>query len=175
VERSLVACPGVLDVAVLAQGESQDRRLVAFVVFEGRVTVPELRRYAVERLPDYQVPAEFVKIPEIPATPHGKRDSAALLAHLADLNRKRSDYVAPRTDSERYLTRLWEEMLGTERISVTDDFFELGGNSMLAFRMSRRIARDQESEITLEDVLGNTVLVEMALAADAAQPKGQMK
>ncbi|MFE4613671.1 non-ribosomal peptide synthetase [Streptomyces niveus] len=173
VERSLVSYAGVLDAAVLPQGEGQDKRLVAFVVLQGRTTMPEVRAYAEETAPDYQVPSEFVQVPEIQSTPHGKRDTAALLALLADRDRRRTDYVAPRTDSERYLAEVWEELLGTERISVTDDFFELGGNSMLAFRMSRRISRDRAREISLEDVLGNTVLTDMALAVGASQGKGQ--
>ncbi|MFF3617862.1 non-ribosomal peptide synthetase [Streptomyces sp. NPDC002467] len=173
VERSLLACSGVLDVAVLPQGEGQDKRLVAFVVPQGRTTMPEVRAYAEATIPDYQVPSEFVQVPEIQSTAHGKRDTAALLELLGDRDRRRSDYVAPRTDSERYLTKVWEELLGTERISVNDDFFELGGNSMLAFRMSRRINRDQAAGIGLEDVLGNTVLCDMALALDASRSKGE--
>ncbi|MER7637929.1 non-ribosomal peptide synthetase [Streptomyces sp. NPDC126522] len=174
VERALLACSGVLDAAVLPQGEGQDKRLVAFVVSQGRTTMPEVRAYAESTIPDYQVPSEFVQVPEIQSTPHGKRDTAALLELLGDRDRRRSDYVAPRTDSEHYLTKVWEELLGTERISVDDDFFELGGNSMLAFRMSRRISRDQAAGIGLEDVLGNTVLADMALALDASQSKEQV-
>lgn len=171
VERSLMACPGVLDAAVIAHGADEDRRLVAFVVLAGP-TLPQLRAYAEERLPDYQVPAELVQVREIPASPHGKRDTKALLASLADRERGRGDYRPPRTDTERYLARIWEELLGVERISATDDFFTIGGNSMLAYRMSRRIAQDRAREVTLETVLENTILTDMALVVEAAAPKG---
>lgn len=175
VERSLITCTGVLDAAVLPQGDGHDKRLVAFLVLQGGLTIPEVRTYAQATLPDYQVPAEFIEVPEIQATPHGKRDTAALLVHLADRDRRRTDYVAPRTDNELYLASVWEELLGIERISVHDDFFELGGNSMLSFRMSRRINRDRGTRVGLEDVLGNTVLTDMALAVDASQTKEQGK
>ncbi|WP_433607224.1 non-ribosomal peptide synthetase [Dactylosporangium sp. CA-139114] len=173
VERSLMARAGVVDAAVLPQGEGQDRRLVAFVVLCGELTLPELRGHAEEHLPDYQVPAEFVQVEEIPATPHGKRDAAALLTLLADRDRNRTDYVAPHTDSERYLARAWQELLGAEWISTGDDFFAMGGNSMLAFRLSRRVARELAPGITLEEVLKNTVMRDMALAVDAALGKAE--
>ncbi|MGH3761078.1 non-ribosomal peptide synthetase [Actinophytocola sp.] len=172
VERSLMACPDVLDATVLPQGSDEDRRLVAFLVLATGGTLPTVREYAEERLPDYQVPAELVQVREIPSTPHGKRDTAALLTGLADRERGRGDRVPPRTDTERYLVRVWEELLGTEQISATDDFFTVGGNSMLAFRMSRRITRDRAPELTLEAVLENTVLADMALIVDAATRKG---
>ena len=145
---------------------------MAFVVLGPGRTLPELRAYAEERLPDYQVPAEFVQVKEIPATPHGKRDTEELLAGLADRKRGRGDYVAPRTDMERYLAQMWEELLGTEWISATDDFFRLGGNSMLAYRMSRRIARERAPGPTLEAVLENTVLADLASIVDAATTGG---
>ncbi|GAA4834665.1 non-ribosomal peptide synthetase [Kitasatospora terrestris] len=172
VERSLIAHPGVLDAAVLPQGSDQDKRLVAFVVLQGRTTVPQVRAHAQATMPDYQVPSEFLNVPEIQATPHGKRDTAALLDLLADRGRRRSGYTAPATDTERYLAGVWEELLGTERIGTDDDFFELGGNSMLAFRLSRRIARDNGAFVTLESILSNTVLTDMAAATDAAPRKG---
>jgi amino acid adenylation domain-containing protein len=171
VERALISHPGILDAAVLPQGEGEDKRLVAFVVLQGQTTVSDVRSYALETLPDYQVPAELVRVQEIQATPHGKRDTEALLVLLADTDRRRSSYLAPRTDAERLLVRIWEELLGTERISVTDDFFEMGGNSMLAFRLSRRINRDLKADIGLEEVLANTVLADMALTADATRAK----
>lgn len=171
VDRSLLACAGVLDAAVLPQGGGQDRRLVAFVVLGAELTVPELRKHAEAVLPDYQVPAEFVVVPEIPATAHGKRDTEALLSLLADRERQREDYVEPRTPTERYLAELWEVLLGMERVSATDDFLALGGNSMLAFRMSRRIARDLAPDMDMENVLANSVLSELAAAIDTANAR----
>jgi amino acid adenylation domain-containing protein len=168
VDRSLLACRGVLDAAVLPQGGGEDKRLVAFVVLGAETTVPQLREDAEAALPDYQVPAEFVVIPEIPPTAHGKRDTEALLKLLADRDRQRDDYVAPRTDTERYLAGLWEVLLGMERVSRTDDFLALGGNSMLTFRMSRRIARDLAPGMDLEVVLANSMLAELAEAIDTS-------
>ncbi|MGW4213756.1 non-ribosomal peptide synthetase [Lentzea sp. NPDC004789] len=169
VERTLLGCTGVLEVAVLAVGDGQDRRLVAFVV-AGPATGPhEVRAHAERTMPDYQVPAEIVVVPEIPATSHGKRDNARLLGVLADRERRRGTFREPATDSERYLTKLWESLLGMENVGADDDFFALGGHSMLAFRVRKRIQRELGITIGLEDMLEATVLSELASTMDRAR------
>jgi len=107
-------------------------------------------------------------VENIPANSHGKRDRDRLLALLSERDRSREEYVAPRTDSERYLTELWEMLLGIERISVTDDFLRLGGHSMLAFRVRRRIERDHAVKLPVQDMLENTVLADLAVLMDGA-------
>jgi amino acid adenylation domain-containing protein len=167
VERALLAHPLVRDVAVVVVGGGQDCRLVAFVVAEGEGLAPQaLRDFADTTMPDYQVPAEFLLVENIPANSHGKRDRERLLALLRERERSRDTYVAPRTDHERYLTGLWEVLLGIERISVTDDFLRLGGHSMLAFRLRRRIERDFAVKLPVQDVLENTVLADLAELMD---------
>jgi amino acid adenylation domain-containing protein len=167
VEKALLAHEQVRDVAVIVVGEGQDCRLVAFVVPEDEELAPQaLRAYADSTMPDYQVPSELLLVETIPANSHGKRDRDRLLALLGERERSREEYVAPRTDSERYLTRLWETLLGIERISVTDDFLRLGGHSMLAFRVRRRIERDFAVKLPVQAVLENTVLADLAVLMD---------
>lgn len=167
VEKSLLAHEQVRDVAVVVVGSGQDCRLVAFVVAEGEGLAPQaLREYAESTMPDYQVPSELLFVENIPANSHGKRDRDRLLALLGERDRSREEYVAPRTDSERYLTELWEMLLGIERISVTDDFLRLGGHSMLAFRVRRRIERDYAVKLPVQDLLENTVLADLAVLMD---------
>ncbi|MFC8006988.1 non-ribosomal peptide synthetase [Streptomyces olivaceus] len=168
VERTLMGCAGVLEVAVLPVGDGQDRKLVAFVAV-GPATGPhEVRAHAEHTMPDYQVPAEIMVVPEIPATSHGKRDNARLLGVLADRERRRDTFREPATDSERYLTKLWESLLGMENIGADDDFIALGGHSMLAFRVRKRIQRELGITIRLEDILEATVLSELASTMDRA-------
>jgi amino acid adenylation domain-containing protein len=166
VERSLLGREGVLETAVLAVGDGQDRKLVAFVVAAAATGPREVREHAVLTMPDYQVPAEILLVSAIPATSHGKRDDAQLLATLAERDRGRGSFRVPATDSERYLTRLWESLLGMEGVGADDDFFALGGHSMLAFRVRKRIERELRLTVPLEDVLETTVLSELAAAID---------
>jgi acyl carrier protein len=88
-------------------------------------------------LPDYMVPSAFVVLDSLPLSPNGKLDRRALPAPAEVQLRSRS--VAPRTDNERIVAQIWAELLGVEQIGVEDDFFELGGDSILSFRALSRI------------------------------------
>ncbi|WP_216216089.1 amino acid adenylation domain-containing protein [Amycolatopsis aidingensis] len=162
VERILGRHPEVREVAVLVTGEGQDKHLVALVGHYGRVTPRELRDHAVERMPEFMVPSSFVLVDGIPANDHGKRD-VARLRELADEHlRRRDSLVAPGDEIERYLVELWEDLLAVERIGTTDDFFSLGGNSLQAFRVQRRISRELDVQLEPKDVLANSELRALA-------------
>lgn len=158
VERLLGQHPEVRDAAALVTGHGQDSHLVAMVVCYDRVTPRELREFAVERLPEFMVPSSFVLVPGIPANDHGKRDLARLRALADEQLRRRANRVAPDGEIEHYLAGLWEDLLAVERIGATDDFFSLGGNSLLAFRAQRRISRELGVPLESRDVLANSEL-----------------
>nr|WP_280116062.1 non-ribosomal peptide synthetase [Micromonospora orduensis] len=162
VERILGRFPGVHDVAVVVGGQGDGRHLIALVVADEALLIRELRSYASEVMPDYMVPSAFTTISKIPADDHGKRDARELLELAQQELRRRSEAVSPRDDVERYLVEVWEELLGAEKVGVHDDFFALGGNSLLAFRLRRRISSDLSTTITAQEVLTVTVLGELA-------------
>lgn len=168
IERTLRGCPGVHDVAVLAQGEGEDRRLVAFYVAEGLGARPDARGYAEGHLQHYMVPNRFVLIDEIKVTEHGKRDFREL-ANLADAERQRDEaYVAPSTSVERFLAGVWEELLGMEDIGVAEDFFELGGHSLLVFRMQSRIRKKYDVSLDRGEMFDSAVLRDIAGLVEVA-------
>lgn len=162
VERALGRHPQVREVAVLTAGSGTDRHLVALVVPYDEVSLKELRSYAQQAMPDYMVPSSLIKVPEIPANDHGKRDSGRL-AQLLDAHlRHRADHVPPRDETEKYLAELWSELLAVEEIGVHDDFFALGGNSLLAFRMQRRLVRELAVDISAREILATSELGALA-------------
>ncbi|HEY3607343.1 MAG TPA: non-ribosomal peptide synthetase [Pseudonocardiaceae bacterium] len=166
VERGLLRHAEVTDAVVLPHGTGNDRRLVAFVVVDDGLGTAELRARAQRDLPDFMVPSQFVVLPRIPATEHGKRDTAALYELLAAQREREDAYVAPETDTERYLATLWAELLNTERVGRDEDFFGLGGHSLLAFRMHHRVNRELGTSLTFPVVLNNTVLRDLASVLD---------
>ncbi|MFI6067037.1 non-ribosomal peptide synthetase [Micromonospora sp. NPDC051227] len=166
VERALRRHPGVHDAVVLPDGDSQDRRLVAFVVLDGELTMAQLRRDIESQLPDFMVPSQIVTVRKIPASHHGKRDLGALRELLAVERERRNRHAPARTDTERYLVALWEDLLGVEDISRTDDFFQMGGHSMLAFRMQRRIQQDLRTKVPFPVLLSNIRLASLASVVD---------
>ena len=131
----------IRDIAVVAREVSSgDRRLVAYMVATGerRPTDRAVRMTLRTVLPDYMIPSAFVWTDALPLMLSGKVDRAALSAlplRAAAPAGGGDDYVAPETPLEVTLARIWEEVLGVERIGATDDFFERGGHSLLAVRM----------------------------------------
>ncbi|MBW4717722.1 amino acid adenylation domain-containing protein [Saccharothrix sp. SC076] len=131
VEALLRQRPGVRQAVVVARDEP--KRLVAYVVGE----TAGLREHLTATLPDYMVPSAFVALDAFPLTPNGKLDRAALPAPV--VGDAPEDFVAPRTDEERRVAAVWSEVLGVEHVGARDDFFALGGDSILAVRALGRL------------------------------------
>jgi aspartate racemase len=151
IEAALRQHPAVRESAVMAREDAPgDKRLVAYVVGrDGSVpAVGELRNFLKERLPDYMLPSAFVVLEALPLTPNGKVDRRAVPAPDAG-GREMATFVAPRTPLESQLATVWEKVLGHVPIGVRDDFFEIGGHSLLAVRLFRQI----------EEVTGKTLSV----------------
>jgi hypothetical protein len=132
--------PAVREVVVLAREDSPgDKRLVAYVVGppDAELAVSALRAHVKAQVPEYMVPAAFMVLEALPLTPNGKVDRRALPAPDAPL--LDHAYVAPRTPTEASLANVWAEVLGLERVGIHDNFFDFGGNSLLAVRVHSRI------------------------------------
>jgi amino acid adenylation domain-containing protein len=170
VERALNQHPDVHEVAVAGVGETGDVRLVAFVIPAADGLSPgHLRSYLAQRLPGPYVPAEFIVLDAMPLDSHGKRDWAQLREIGLDRSRRRRPYEPPRTETERCLVQLWEELLHVEAIGVHDDFFALGGHSLLAARGRMRIQRDLEIALPPQAVFENSVVEDLAEVIDRAR------
>ncbi|MCK7622568.1 non-ribosomal peptide synthase/polyketide synthase [Streptomyces sp. RS10V-4] len=143
----LAAHPGVADAAVVARtARSGARHLVAYVVGRDGLDTEALRAHARAALPDYLVPTAFVPLPALPLSPNGKVDRAALPAPGDAPDRP--EPVAPRTGAERRTAQVWAEVLGVEDVGVRDDFFALGGDSILSIRLAARLAEVFGTEVT---------------------------
>lgn len=142
IEAQLASHPSIREAAVVAREDSPgDVRLVAYVVAdEGTASIPgELRVFLKEKLPDFMVPASFVFMNALPLTPNGKLDRRGL-PHPDRLTAE-SEVAgsAPQTELERAIAAIWQEMLHLERVSVHDNFFDLGGNSLLMTRVHGKL------------------------------------
>ncbi|HEV2149835.1 MAG TPA: amino acid adenylation domain-containing protein [Longimicrobiaceae bacterium] len=144
IEAALAGHPEVREcVAVAAEVAPGERRLVAYLVGrDGPPPVPELRERLQASLPEYMVPAAFVTLDALPLTPNGKVDRRALPPPEFGRDALRERYVAPRTATEEVLAGIWSEVLGVERVGVYDNFFALGGYSILAVQVASRVQRE---------------------------------
>jgi len=121
-----------------------------------------LRGYLRESLPDYMVPAVFVPIAELPLTPNGKLDRKALPEPEVSQRSAAARYVAPRTETERRLAEIWQKLLRVEKIGLEDNFFEIGGTSLLLVQAHQRMRRELEVEISLVEMFRHPTVGSMA-------------
>ena len=152
VEEVLREHPALAEAAVLARERRPgDLRLVAYVAprHGEQLSIPELRRFLGERLPEYMVPTAFVLLETMPTTPNGKVDRRSLTEPQWEQASGTGEYVAPRTQLEQQLAGVWTEILGVPKVSVNDSFFELGGNSLMAVRLTARIRSEFQVELPL--------------------------
>ena len=167
IEAVLRATAGVRAAAVVLREDGGRKQLVAYVALSGDL-VP-VQAALRSQLPDYMVPAAFVVLPELPMTAHGKLDLAALPepAHADDRER-----VLPRTDVERTLWNIWRAVLRLEDLSVTDDFFAIGGDSLASLTVVARAAASG-LRLAMRDLLEHRSIAGIAahIAASAATPR----
>ncbi|MBW5281365.1 amino acid adenylation domain-containing protein [Burkholderia gladioli] len=174
IEAQLAACEGVREAAVIAREDGgAGARLVAYVVAEpDEALAAALRARLAAVLPDYMVPAAFVRLDALPLTPNGKLDRRALPAPDA-LAFAHQDGEAPRDEREASLAALWSELLGVERIGRHDDFFALGGHSLLAVRLLARISQTFGVTLPLSTVFSATTLARLAEALEAQRGRAE--
>ncbi|WP_394827252.1 amino acid adenylation domain-containing protein [Pendulispora albinea] len=164
IEAQLAAHPGVREAIVLVREDRPgDRRLVAYVAADATVEPEALRRTLKERVPDYMVPSSFVVRGELPHTPHGKIDRGALPAPTIDIER---EATAPATHAEEVLAAVWAALLGRPAVGTRENFFELGGDSILALQVVSR-ARAAGLAITARQIFLHQTVAELAAVAEA--------
>ncbi|MFE0674916.1 amino acid adenylation domain-containing protein [Streptomyces sp. NPDC058867] len=174
IETALRALPGVADTAVVARRDGGTARLVAHVVTpEGRpLDAPALREGLRLTLPEYMVPALYVRHEKLPLTANGKVDRAALTA-VRPTTTGPAAHAAPEGPTERTLAEVFGQVLGAEHVSRTDNFFDLGGDSILALRLVG-MGRLAGLGFTVADVFRARTLADLAAlvteAADAPEP-----
>ncbi|TCO54193.1 non-ribosomal peptide synthase/polyketide synthase [Actinocrispum wychmicini] len=169
VESVVATHPDVASVVVQARTEhSGSKRLVAYAVaVPGRSLSPaDVHRHTAVVLPEYMVPSAVVVLDELPLDPNGKVDRRALPAPAAEPT---SGHVPPQTATERVLADIWAEVLGVDRIGVDDDFFGLGGDSIVAIRVASR-ARRAGLGLMPRDLFHHSTIASLAATATATAP-----
>jgi len=156
--------PAVRTSVVIAREDVRgEKELVAYVVLSpgAKLNAGELRTHLRKRLPDYMVPAEFVAIESVPLTANGKIDRAALPS--SNGNRNSEAYVGPRTAVEEELVRILAPLLKLERVGVNDNFFLLGGHSLLGTQLIARISETFGVDLTLLKLFDHPTVAEMSV------------
>ncbi|HEY2653113.1 MAG TPA: AMP-binding protein, partial [Solirubrobacteraceae bacterium] len=167
IEAALTEHEQVREAVAVVQEGAVGSRLVAYVVprvaprLNGgsngspdqaahRSLVVTLKSWLRARLPDYMVPADIVVLDRLPQTPNGKIDRIALAVPDAARDELESAYVRPRTPLEEVVTAIWAEILNVERVGIDDNFFDIGGHSLLAARLVARVRERLRFEVPLQ-------------------------
>lgn len=129
-----------------AEDQQQSASLLSFVKTKERLNADSLRSYLKDHLPNYMIPASFQFVETFPTLPNGKIDTKALLENYAAKDTEKSAYHAPSSELEKTLTAIWEEVLNQESIGIHNNFFEIGGDSILSIQI---IAKARKAGISL--------------------------
>ncbi|HEX7186070.1 MAG TPA: amino acid adenylation domain-containing protein, partial [Thermoanaerobaculia bacterium] len=178
VEAVLARQPDVKEAAVVARqdvsGAPGEHRLVAYLVPSpdtGTPDLADLRARLARELPEAMIPSVFVPLPSLPLTRHGKVDRRALPAPEPQ-RRDEQGQVAPRTPTEQGLARIWSSLLRVEQIGIHDDFFALGGHSLIATRVTSQIKSLLGVDIALRALFETPTVAALAERIDTLSASG---
>ncbi|NOX38152.1 MAG: amino acid adenylation domain-containing protein [Calditrichaeota bacterium] len=170
IESVLAEHPAVKEAVVqVHRDERGHQRLVAYWIRQSDATEvqsQDLREYLREHLPAYMVPAVFMEMDRFPLTPNGKIDRRALPRPQLGQREAFREYAAPRTPTEEILARIWEDVLGVDNVGAFDNFFDLGGHSLMATQLVSRIRNAFQIEIPIRQVFEAANLAELAQKID---------
>jgi acyl-CoA synthetase (AMP-forming)/AMP-acid ligase II len=139
----------------VGSGEAfHDTRLVAYLVTNQNPppSHSELRSFLHEKLPDYMVPALFVRLDALPLAPNGKVDRRALPVPESWRPESEAEYVAPRTEMQRIIATIWQEILHVEQVGIHDNFFDLGGHSLLMTKVWHTLCTRLHKDLAMLDL-----------------------
>ncbi len=165
IETALRQHPGLREAVVAAwEHRPGEKRLVAYVIPANSASVSnvELRSFLKQRLPDYMVPSGFLVLDELPLTRSGKVDRRALPAPDSGHFDSDSDHAAPRNQTEEVIAEIWADVLGVERVGINDNFFDLGGHSLMAARLISRLRDALRIELPLRRLFEEPTVAELA-------------
>ena len=169
IESVLTEHESVLEAVVIAlEDKGSEKRLVAYVVTPQSASrnVSDLRNHLRSRLPDYMIPSAFVYLDALPLTSHGKIDHRALPAPDAERPALAEAFVEARTPAEKSLASIWAKLLGIDHIGINDNYFELGGDSLLATQLVSQVRNVFEVELPLVELFRHPTLAEMATSIE---------
>jgi acyl carrier protein len=155
IELALSSHPSVRDCVVTVHEDAPSRkRLVAYVVpkQDGMIAAGELKSFLSARLPEYMTPAAFMTLESLPMSPNGKVDRRALPAPAAFRPEMEATYLAPRNEIETMLAAIWQDALRLDKVGVHDNFFDLGGHSLLMVQVHSKMREALKKDIAMVDL-----------------------
>ncbi|MDO3387976.1 phosphopantetheine-binding protein, partial [Gilvimarinus sp. SDUM040013] len=182
IETALMEVPSIDNAVVTSVGDEQHKQLVAYVVlgeqYRNNLDVSEsksstradilsgVKESLLSRLPDYMVPSQYMILSELPLSSNGKIDRKSLPS--IDVDVMKGEYRAPSNEVEKMLCTIWEEVLGVDKVGVNDNFFAIGGDSLLAVKLLNRVNVEFSMSLTLNQLIRCEKLEHMSAIIESA-------
>jgi acyl carrier protein len=175
IEAVLKGQPEIKQAVVIVREDTPgDKRLVAYYTDspigeteKGTIGAEQFRSHLSASLPEYMIPAAYVRLDDMPLTPNGKLDRKALPAPETASYSTRG-YEPPQGEMEMKLAAIWADVLKLDRVGRHDNFFDLGGHSLMAVQVVTRLRQALSVEMTIRDLFAHPELAEMARAIESA-------
>ena len=161
IERILLSNPKVTGSCVIARKDSEGANALVAYLTGNNCNAKDLRGYLQQRMPEYMVPSYFVCLESFPLTANGKVNVKVLPSPEA-LDTISASYVAPRNKVEEHLVKIWQNILGRDRIGIRDNFFEIGGHSLKATRVVSSIYKEMNAKIELRNIFKSPTIEQIA-------------
>ncbi|WP_459209776.1 amino acid adenylation domain-containing protein [Aquimarina rhabdastrellae] len=151
IERVLVEHPNIQDAIVIVHTKETEKRICAYFIGENPEEISELKEYMSRYLPHYMIPLYFINLSAFPLTSNGKVDKKSLPNPIELGLSDTKEYIAPENKIQSILAEIWEEILGVQKIGITDNFFEKGGHSLLMVQVINAIYKKLGKRISFQD------------------------
>jgi len=165
IEAALRGIKGISEAAVVAHDYGIERRIAAYFIPERGIELSAgtLRKHMATVLPGFMIPSAFVYLESMPRTPNGKVDRRALPPPETSRPKLDADFIAPRTALEEKVAAIWVDVLGISPIGVRDNFFDLGGNSLMAAQVLSRLYRVFGSDVSMRNFFESPTVAAVVL------------
>ena len=175
IEQTLRTHESVSEAVVIVQEDGADKRLTAYIVSarDSLPTVTQLREFLTTKLPPYMSPAAFVMIEALPLMPNGKVDRKALPLLAPQRPALDASFEAPRSLLEKSVAEVWLDLLKLDRVGIHDNFFEVGGHSLMAAKLISNLRRNLNVELNLIDVFQSPTIARLAELIYQRQTEGE--
>ncbi|MBF0121715.1 MAG: amino acid adenylation domain-containing protein, partial [Desulfobacterales bacterium] len=161
IESRMLEYPEISKCAVLVKNRSGNKYLVGYYVSENEISYEKISGYLSSKLPDYMIPNIFIHLKDIPLSISGKIDRSSLPEPYIKTD---EDNNPPMTDLEQKLCKIWEDILGVKQIRIKDNFFRLGGNSIIAIQVISRIKNATNISLKVSELFANPTIEKLSQA-----------
>jgi acyl-coenzyme A synthetase/AMP-(fatty) acid ligase/acyl carrier protein len=174
IEAVLASQPKVRDAVVILADRFGQQGLTAFLAVRSGLCpdADELRRFLRSRLPDHMLPSDYVVVDAFPLLPSGKVDRRTLALQNSARPIGHGGHVAPQTPTQERLAVIWRKLLGIEDVGITDNFFQMGGHSLMVMQVLARIRKEFEVEVPIRSLFEDPTIKGLAKEVEEAKAKG---